>query len=151
MKIHLIIAIFVISSIINYSCKEKQSKQVNSNSTKEVVKWEHLSSLQRELPFAEVGAQVSTLIMDIDNDSINDFVIAGWGKPSMVWFKKTENSWQKYLIDEGTEFIEAGGDFADIDGDGDLDIVQGGDWRTLKQVWWWENPYPDLDPEKPWN
>jgi hypothetical protein len=67
-----------------------------------VVKWEHLSSLQRELPFAEVGAQVSTLIMDIDQDGLNDFVIAGWGKPSMVWFKRHENGWSKYLIDAGT-------------------------------------------------
>ena len=116
-----------------------------------VVKWKHLSSLQRELPFAEVGAQVSTLIMDIDQDGLNDFVIAGWGKPSMVWFKRHDNGWSKYLIDAGTEYIEAGGDFADIDGDGDLDIVQGGDWRTLKEVWWWENPAPDFDPKTPWN
>jgi len=69
----------------------------------------------------------------------------------MVWFKRTYEGWDKYLLDAGTEFIEAGGDFADIDGDGDFDIVQGGDWRTLKEVWWWENPAPDFDPEKPWN
>lgn len=115
-----------------------------------VVKWGHLSSLYRELPFAGVGEQVSALILDIDKDRKNDFVIAGWGKPSMVWFKRTENGWDKYLIDEDTEYIEAGGDFADIDGDGDLDIVQGGDWRTLKEVWWWENPAPDFDPDNPW-
>lgn len=120
------------------------------NDSAKVIKWQHLSSLYGDLPFAGVGAQVSTLIMDIDKDGNNDFVIAGWGKPSMVWFKRTDNGWVKYLIDKGTEYIEAGGDFADIDGDGDLDIVQGGDWRTLKEVWWWENPYPDLDPEKPW-
>ena len=115
-----------------------------------IVDWKHLSSLQHELPFAKVGSQVSTLILDINKDGINDFVIAGWGKPSMVWFKRHEDGWSKYLIDEGTEYIEAGGDFADIDGDGDLDIVQGGDWRTLKEVWWWENPAPNFDPEEPW-
>lgn len=117
----------------------------------DVVQWNHLSSLHRELPFANVGAQVSTLILDIDNDGTNDFVIAGWDKPSMVWFRRTDTGWTKYIIDKGTEYIEAGGAFADIDGDGDLDIVQGGDWRTLKQVWWWENPAPDFDPETPWN
>jgi len=68
----------------------------------------------------------------------------------MVWFKRTDTGWEKYLIDAGTEYIEAGGDFADIDGDGDYDIVQGGDWRTLKEVWWWENPAPDFDPAQPW-
>ncbi len=130
------------------ACQSKQN--VNNDSESMVVKWDHYSSLYRDLPFAGVGPQVSTLIMDIDNDGVNDFVVAGWGQPSMVWFKRTDTGWTKYLIDEGTEYIEAGGAFADIDGDGDLDIVQGGDWRTLKEVWWWENPYPDLDPDQPW-
>ena len=148
MKTHLIALIFALAGTFLHSCQTNREK--NENNSVKVVKWEHLSSLQRDLPFADVGEQVSTLIMDIDQDGNNDFVIAGWGKPSMVWFKRTENGWDKYLIDEGTEYIEAGGDYADIDGDGDLDIVQGGDWRTLKEVWWWENPAPDFDPEEPW-
>jgi len=28
--------------------------------------------------------------------------------------------------------------------------VQGGDWRTLKEVWWWENPAPNFEPGTPW-
>jgi len=149
MKFRLNYLILLIALSIFTSCQENGSKKSDEN--REIVKWEHHSSLYRQLPFAEVGSQVSTLIMDIDKDGTNDFVIAGWGKPSMVWFKYNGRNWDKYLIDAGTEFIEAGGDFADIDGDGDLDIVQGGDWRTLKEVWWWENPYPDLDPDTPWN
>src|SRR5439155_4755329 len=34
-------------------------------------------------------------------------------------------------------------------GDGDLDIVFGGDYQST-EVWWWENPYPSFDPKVPW-
>ena len=148
MKSYLIKSIVISLTLFVFSCKNQESTP--SQEIIETIQWKHLSSLNRDLPSADVGEQVSTLIMDIDKDGTNDFVIAGWGKPSMVWFKKNESGWDKYLVDAGTEFIEAGGDFLDIDGDGDLDIVQGGDWRTLKEVWWWENPYPDFDPETPW-
>lgn len=147
MRTPFITFIFTLAMAMLYSCQNTGSK--NDNNIK-VVNWKHYSSLHRDLPFANVGEQVSNLIMDIDNDGVNDIVIAGWGKPSMVWFKKNGDTWDKYLIDAGTEYIEAGGAFADIDGDGDLDIVQGGDWRITKYIWWWENPYPELDKDTPW-
>ena len=37
----------------------------------------------------------------------------------------------------------------DIDGDGDLDVVFGGDWQS-SDVWWWENPAPDFDKNTSW-
>jgi len=148
MKTHFFVLPLVTAGL--FLCSYGNDSGMNDEGAQQVVQWEHLSSLQRDIPFAEVGEQVSTLIMDVDRDGTNDFVIAGWGKPSMVWFRRNADGWQKYLIDAGTEYIEAGGDFADIDGDGDLDIVQGGDWRTLKEVWWWENPAPDFNPETPW-
>jgi hypothetical protein len=31
-----------------------------------------------------------------------------------------------------------------------LDILQGGSWAT-NEVWWWENPYRNYDPDTLWN
>jgi hypothetical protein len=45
--------------------------------------------------------------------------------------------------------VEAGGAVCDIDQDGDLDVVFGGDWQS-NEVWWWENPYPKFDQATPW-
>jgi hypothetical protein len=53
------------------------------------------------------------------------------------------------LIEKETLPISVGGVFHDIDEDGDLDVVFSGDWQSNK-IWWWENPYPDYDPEIPW-
>jgi len=53
------------------------------------------------------------------------------------------------VIDSTTLAIEAGGAYYDIDTDGDLDIMMGGDASSNK-VWWWENPYPDYSPDVPW-
>jgi hypothetical protein len=45
--------------------------------------------------------------------------------------------------------IEAGGAAFDIDGDGDLDVVFGEDWLG-HNLYWWENPYPNFNPDIPW-
>lgn len=116
----------------------------------EPVHWTHLSSHRGEIPKPEVGPQSAALVLDVDKDGADDFVIAGWSTPSMVWFKRTGKTWQRYLLDNRKSHIEAGGDFLDIDGDGDLDIVQGGSWVT-NEVWWWENPYPKYDRDLPWD
>ncbi|MBD3290294.1 hypothetical protein GF337_15930 [candidate division KSB1 bacterium] len=115
------------------------------------VKWTHLNPLtgKDRVPLADVGKQAALLVFDIDKDGKDDIVVAGWGHVSMVWIKKTATGWKKYLIDNKHSHIEAGGDYYDIDGDGDLDILQGGSWAT-NEVWWWENPHPKFDPQKPW-
>jgi hypothetical protein len=111
--------------------------------------WTHLSSLTGKLPVPNVGRQVATLILDIDKDGLDDFIIASYEK--MVWYKQEKSVWRKFALENGSPAVhmEAGGDFFDIDKDGDLDVVMAAQSK-LGEVWWWENPYPDYFPGKPW-
>jgi hypothetical protein len=112
------------------------------------IKWQHLSSTKGQIPKPDVGRQVATLILDIDKDGMNDFIIASYEK--IAWFQRTANGWKRYAVENGTKGvrIEARGDFHDIDGDGDLDILEGAQSRAGER-WWWENPCPDFQPERP--
>jgi hypothetical protein len=86
--------------------------------------------------------QTASLILDIDLDGISDFVITERTQsPSVVWYRSTGKTWERKIIEDTPLKIEAGGDYLDIDRDGDPDIVFGGDARS-NQIWWWENPFP---------
>jgi regulation of enolase protein 1 (concanavalin A-like superfamily) len=114
--------------------------------------WDHLSTATGDLPSPDIGAdQTSALVLDVDRNGVDDLVVASRRSPgaSMVWYQRNNNGWTKYLIESEGLAIEAGGTFYDIDSDGDLDIVMGGDSAT-NQVWWWENPYPTYGVNTPW-
>ena len=115
------------------------------------VKWSHISTQThlRDFPTSNVGWQSSAIVFDIDKDGTDNIVIAGWSDPDMIWYKKIEKGFERYVIDDKKSHIEAGGTYWDIDDDGDLDILQGGSWAT-NEVWWWENPYPNFEPNTPW-
>ncbi len=114
--------------------------------------WTRLSSTTGQIVTPSGSTeQTASLVLDIDKDGLNDFVIAARKSPgpSVVWYRRHDSGWDKLLIDSAVLPIEAGGAFYDIDRDGDLDIVFGGDYQS-NQMWWWENPYPDYELNTPW-
>ena len=146
MKIHNTAIYVVLLSIILLpliSCSD--------DSGGELSHWASLSSKRGQIP--EPGPskqQTASMILDVDNDGDNDFIIGSRQKgASLLLYRRSVGGWEKYVIEDDTLPIEAGGAFYDIDGDGDKDIVFGAD-ATDNKMWWWENPYPDIEQGHSW-
>jgi len=115
------------------------------------IEWQHIDSKKTGIESPNSSSeQTSDVVFDIDKDGINDFIITERKEaPSVVWYKKVGDTWEKYVIDDQKLRIEAGATFYDIDNDGDLDPVFAGESKS-NEVWWWENPYPNYDKNTPW-
>ncbi len=121
-------------------------------SQKKTPTWEYLSTTNGKVPLAwKTTQQTGAMTMDLDADGDEDFVVTcRVVGPSILWYRRESKSWTVYNICKDFLTVEAGGASADIDGDGDLDLVYGGDWQS-NEVWWFENPAPNFDPEVQWN
>jgi hypothetical protein len=115
------------------------------------VRWKHLSTATGDLPLPGLSTeQTGALVADLDKDGTNDFVISfRKTAPALVWYRRLPTGWQRSVIDTNFLTVEAGGVAFDIDGDGALDLIFGGDWQS-NELWWWENPYPKFSPAVPW-
>jgi hypothetical protein len=113
--------------------------------------WKHLSSAKGDLdPPGPGKQQTSSVVFDADKDGVNDFVITErTAAPSVVLYRRSAKGWTRNVVDDTALRIEAGSVAHDIDGDGDLDFLAGGDGAS-NQIWWWENPNPNFDANTPW-
>ncbi len=138
--------------IIGVGWDQYQSLHLYRNDTfKREFKWEHLSSARGDLELPNGGdQQTAAAVFDMDNDGVLEFFITERTQaPSVVAYKYNGSGWNRYIIDDTPQRIEAGSTSHDIDGDGDLDVVFGGEGQS-NQVWWWENPHPKHNPQKAW-
>jgi sugar phosphate isomerase/epimerase len=114
--------------------------------------WVRKSSSAGELPVPGTSReQTGDLVAKLDPQSpATGFVIsARVTGPALVWYRRGPNGWDRYVIEKDFLPIEAGGAAYDIDGDGDEDVVFGEDYSG-HNLYWWENPYPDFNPEISW-
>lgn len=94
--------------------------------------------------------QTASLVADFDQSGVRSFVIAERTQaPSVVWYRREGERWERYVIEEEALRIEAGGAAFDITGNGYPDLVLCGDAQS-NQVWWWENPGPPYDSKRRW-
>ena len=116
------------------------------------INWEHISTETGAIEVPNQGKQqTSAAVGDFDNDGINDFCITErTTAPGIVWYRRMSDSWKRYVVEDSICFIEAGTISFDVDNDGDVDIIGGGEGKS-NQVWWWENPYPDFEKDVSWN
>ena len=88
---------------------------------------------------------VGIAIVDIDGDSKLDVVANGYGSQQIRWYKNeggTPISWRKYIIEDYINGA-AGLDVADVDADGDIDVVDAG--TSGNRLAWYENNLPDTN------
>jgi hypothetical protein len=116
-----------------------------------VVRWKHLSTATGDLAVPNAGDQQTSLaVADFDGDGTNDFAVTERTKaPSVVLYRRTRTGWDRMVVDDVPQHIEAGSEAFDVDGDGDQDLLVGGDWAS-NRVWWYENPSPRLEAATPW-
>lgn len=130
------ILLFLLSLLVG--CSQKIQENSEHENKTDSISWTHLSSKTGDIPAPGPSTQqTASQVLDIDQDGINDFVIAARQVgPAVLWYRRTQDGWEKYVIDIAYLRIEVGGAHYDIDQDGDLDI--------LDKPYTWDTPRIDV-------
>jgi hypothetical protein len=116
----------------------------------QLVNWRHLSSATGELPVPPVNdGQSGMRVVDLDGDGQTDYLITLWKAQGIVWYRQTGGTFERYVIEPDNLMLSHGERFADIDRDGDIDLIFG-QASTGNDIYWWENPYPAYSPSTRW-
>jgi sugar phosphate isomerase/epimerase len=138
------VAVAVVSSMTGFHTMRTSGQE---------IRWLRKSSILGELPVPSTSReQTGDVIGRFDKDSpATDFVLSyRVCGPALVWYRRMPSGrWDRYIVEKEFVPLEAGGTAFDVDGDGNTDIIFGEDYEGNK-VYWWENPYPNFDPDVPW-
>jgi len=114
-------------------------------------RWGKLSTEYGDLERLHKGKiQPALHLANFSKNQKVDIVLAeSTESPSVIMYVHTEGrKWEAHTIEKRA--IDAGASMGsgDIDSDGDLDLIIGS--HSSKEIWWWENPYPNQNANRPW-
>ena len=145
MNNNFIYGLFLLFLVISLSCKDNKetAKILSEEPMKEL-------SFERRVIADSVELLWCRDLRDMDGDGLADLVFIennGYGGLLGYYQGKKENGiWKKVIINEEDEFAMGDLETADMDGDGDWDIIAAhhpGEWEDANapsQVFWFENP-----------